>query len=478
MPSPSSTALSALYNKEIVASSVRSAEWDIVPVWCRERAFFSATVESHKTLGAMRDKVAGILAGQLSPAEARRDLREILASQGYTPTPGTAGTIKDLDSYNRMQVVLNTNVEMCQGYAQRQVMLGSISYPAQEFVRVRQSRVPRDNWDARWATAAASVGYEGVSRTSKIALLNSPIWAALSVFGTPYPPFDYGSGMGVAPVRFDDAVAAGIIDDQVEEDIVKLARDRHLEAMNADLEAPAENLNASLRDSLAEHLQGFARWEGDVLKFVDPNGSRPVSWQEAGDVMCAKLPSGFAQPQKEAIAAWIKDSSMFDIRQEGEHQKYEVGLNMRESAWRAIDRIIPTNQEDSGTIYRGMTMSSKDKLEEFIKGCKKHFYSPQPHKIADSWSTSLETAERFSKNKDANWRVVVVAKEYKSGKRIDGIARKLSEQGLLENQTPQHPHITEGEVLMMKGAKLKVTLIDKNYDKEKGVAYVYVREIK
>jgi hypothetical protein len=30
-----------------------------------------------------------------------------------------------------------------------------------------------------------------------IALKSDPIWTAISAFGTPYPPFDYNSGMWV-----------------------------------------------------------------------------------------------------------------------------------------------------------------------------------------------------------------------------------------------------------------------------------------
>ncbi len=44
---------------------------------------------------------------------------------------------------------------------------------------------------------------EGVARgTSRmIALKTSPVWAALSAFGNPYPPFDFGSGMGLDDVE-------------------------------------------------------------------------------------------------------------------------------------------------------------------------------------------------------------------------------------------------------------------------------------
>ena len=45
--------------------------------------------------------------------------------------------------------------------------------------------------------AAVAVGY---------ALAASDIWIRLSRFGTPYPPFDYLSGMNIAPVGAEEAL--------------------------------------------------------------------------------------------------------------------------------------------------------------------------------------------------------------------------------------------------------------------------------
>lgn len=466
--------INVLYGKMPVASEIRSAEWDIVPVWLRERAFFMATVDRHKTLAAFRDKVGGILAGNVSPEEARRDLREILERQGYRPTPGTEGSMKDLRSVQRMKVTLETNVRMCQGYAQRQRQLASVAFPGQRLVRIRQSRVPRD-WSERWNAAAGAVGWEGVSRTVEfVALLRSPIWRALSRFGTDYPPFDFGSGMGVAAVGWDETAAAGLIpDDEAADALVDAAENHHLEALNKDLEAQFTSSDRILMDDLSEALEGFATWDGDVLKFTDPNGSRPISWQDAGDVIGARLPDGFEAPQKEAVAEWVKNSGQFQPDADGD---YGVGLNMRESAWRAFERILPTDDQESGTLYRGMTVDSQDDLEKMIKGWRDGGYSPRAGKVADSWTTSAATAKRYSMQNQSNWRVVLVADEYHSGKRIDKLVRTLQAQGDLEQPNPAHPHVTEGETLFLQGTRFTVNRVEKKYDKEKGVAYVYVRE--
>jgi hypothetical protein len=44
-----------------------------------------------------------------------------------------------------------------------------------------------------------------------IARKDSPIWEALSRFGTPYPPFDFNSGMWTKDVSREEAVGFGIL---------------------------------------------------------------------------------------------------------------------------------------------------------------------------------------------------------------------------------------------------------------------------
>lgn len=87
----------------------------------------------------------------------------------------------------------------------------SMSHPAQRLVRAGYRENPRD-WEARWEEAWKKVGGEGASREDMVALNDSPIWAALSVFGLPYPPFDYDSGMVFESVDYDEAVELGLLE--------------------------------------------------------------------------------------------------------------------------------------------------------------------------------------------------------------------------------------------------------------------------
>ena len=66
-------------------------------------------------------------------------------------------------------------------------------YPAQRLTASTAAK-PRLEWPARWEEAGQKVGWEGAKKQGGfVALKTSPIWAALSRFGTPWPPFDYGS---------------------------------------------------------------------------------------------------------------------------------------------------------------------------------------------------------------------------------------------------------------------------------------------
>lgn len=44
-----------------------------------------------------------------------------------------------------------------------------------------------------------------------IALKGDPIWAAISRFGTPWPPFDFGNGMDVQDVDWNEAAELGVL---------------------------------------------------------------------------------------------------------------------------------------------------------------------------------------------------------------------------------------------------------------------------
>ena len=186
--------------------------WSKVQAGLRDRAFFSSQVAEAKILYSMRQNVAALVKGGKSPSEVRRDLRAYLDSIGYDPDKNLApgeksrrGTIRDLYTKSRLDVMMKTNADQAKGYAShiRATTAGAIlAFPAYELVRVERRKLQR-NWDERWLNAAKAVGFDGVCRdtSKKIALKTSRIWVRLSRFGNPFPPFDFNSGMGVRDVK-------------------------------------------------------------------------------------------------------------------------------------------------------------------------------------------------------------------------------------------------------------------------------------
>lgn len=192
-----------ILQKALVGSGLDTKGWSTVQAGLRDRAFFSSQVTEAKILHALRQNVAELVGGGKSTSEVRRDLRAYLYSIGYD-AGDRRGTIKDLTTKARLDVMMKTNADQAKGYAShlRATTTGAIlAFPAYELVRVERRKMPRD-WGARWAAAAQKVGWEGVARSgAMIALKTSPIWAALSRFGNPFPPFDFNSGMGVRDVK-------------------------------------------------------------------------------------------------------------------------------------------------------------------------------------------------------------------------------------------------------------------------------------
>ena len=99
-------------------------------------------------------------------ASARLKLKELGRAIGYRPEPGKAGTIQDHFSTARLDLILETNVRMAQGYgcfAQGNTEVALELYPCWELFRAEDRVMPRD-WHSRWLEAAHQVGDEDAAR--------------------------------------------------------------------------------------------------------------------------------------------------------------------------------------------------------------------------------------------------------------------------------------------------------------------------
>ena len=357
-----------ILQKALVGSGLDTRGWSTVQAGLRDRAFFSSQVTEAKILHAMRQNVAELVAGGKSPSEVRRDLRAYLGSIGYGPDKGLKpgersrhGTIKDLNSKARLDVMMKTNADQAKGYAShlRATTTGAIlAFPAYGLVRVERRKLPRD-WSARWASAAQKVGWEGVARSGgMIALKTSPIWAALSRFGNPFPPFDFNSGMGVRDVKKSVCREIGLLGQNEQPEIPDVPD------FNGNLTAQVPMRNDDpeakrLKDIFGDQIRfdgDTVHWQGELIQDV-----------LSGKAKKANLGIGFDGSK-------LSLSRQFFIEHGGKHldpnEPYahltKQEFELLPSLWRKPDRILKTRdpnrtQLELDTLDGGSIVAIVDK---------------------------------------------------------------------------------------------------------------------
>lgn len=178
----------------------------------RARSVFSARAANAVFVSRIKEVVTAVANGEMDEATARWLLLETLRATGYTPeggfpeiAPGTVppairGTIEDLSSKRRLDLIIRTQVDLMRGAAAKakgSTVSALEAYPAWELVRVESREVPRD-WQARWQIAGGTL-----AGGRMIALKGDPVWGELGASGNfddaldvDYPPFAFNSGMG------------------------------------------------------------------------------------------------------------------------------------------------------------------------------------------------------------------------------------------------------------------------------------------
>ena len=293
-----------LARKRVLPIARSSAEWELVDAQLKERSFFMAGVARAQTLQLFRNLATQVAAGKMTPQEARVTIRQGLADLGYSPEEAgvKAGSIKDLSSYRRIMLVLDTNVRMSAGWMQHCQDLVNPAVGGQELFRLYARRVPRD-WRQRWLDAAQQVNWQGVApHTLFIATLDSPIWPALSRFGNPYPPFDFNSGMSTRPVPRQRCIELGLEPPPPPD---------NLPSPNESVKVSVANLDADLVESLTLSLGVLAERQGDSLVMTDLNGSRPYPLNTLKKLFDGALPPGVPNTQAKAFFLWGLDPDSF-----------------------------------------------------------------------------------------------------------------------------------------------------------------------
>lgn len=266
-----------ILQKALVGSNLDSSQWNQIQAGFRNRAFFSSRVAQVNILAAMRERVAKYAEGETDLSKIRMIIRDDLRRANYTPEPGQENTIHDLFSQARLDVIIKTNVAQARGYMQYAEGMSPgafAAFPAQEFTRIAHRRNQRQDWPQRWAKAGGKV-YGG----KMIALKDDHVWERLSVFGNPFPPFDWGSGMGVLDVDRKTAIQLGLISDEELRGKTAALREKPVPDFNANLQAtvPVPNLR---HDSLCGQIliknfgdqvaieNSVVSWQGNLIQDV------------------------------------------------------------------------------------------------------------------------------------------------------------------------------------------------------------------
>lgn len=261
------TAAEKILQKALVTSGIGADEWNSIQAGFRDRSFFSARVTEVRILDAMRGGVAESLSGNLSASEFRKAVREALFKTGYD-AGDARGTIKDLMTKARLDLVYNTNREMAQGFVQhlQATSEGALAaFPAYELVRAERRKAPR-NWPEIWKSKGGKLYQD----RRMIALKTDPIWTRISRFGIPHPPFDYNSGMDLVSVSRGECLALGVIDERTpKQKPPKLDFNENLQATvpMEDGSPEAARLKAAFGDQV-KFDGNVAHWQGELIRDV------------------------------------------------------------------------------------------------------------------------------------------------------------------------------------------------------------------
>ena len=415
--------------KQAIATDLTTREMQELSYQIRERAFWSATVNNAKLANAMQRACADFAKGKLSMSDARLAMQKALDSVGYKPADGTKDSIRDLNSFRRQDLILRTNLEMAQGYARIAEAQEDLDlYPCFELIRTRRARKPRD-WKSRWQAAGGRL-YGG----KMIAEINDPIWAKISRFKNPYPPFDFNSGMGLRDVSRAEAVECGAIDED------SFAEPKDIPSINESLEGEIRGVSESLKADILDKLKGLAKWEGDKLVFTDPNGTKPYSSRDIVEVINKPLPENFygdgksPYHQRDALVEWTKDSDYIKNHTTSD-KAYHFG--------RLLKRIEPMKSDEK--LYRGMSWDTKyPRQKELYDGFMKQLESGYFERSTfESYSTNAAMVKEKYMNKPTKVFITVV--RHSNAKYIGEVVKRYFKE-----------NTDEQEVLFSRGGRMKI----------------------
>jgi hypothetical protein len=278
---PLKDAVDMLTRKVPVGSAMSSREWEALQAEIKLRAMFSARVENERLLEEMRSRLQVRI--ELAKKDGRtmdrgvfiEEMREELRKAGYKRGEARRGSVQDLKSSRRLGLIWDMNVAQAQGYARWKSAMtpeGLETEPCYELIRT-MGRMEVRPWPVIWGQAGGEF-YDGPGSNDDypnapgrmIAKKTDPIWTRISRFGTPWPPFDWGSGMSLRGIDRDEADAFGIT--TPDEQLAPLDT-----PFNAETKASVKGIPEAGRKRILDALAGDVEIVGDEIRIIPPERS-------------------------------------------------------------------------------------------------------------------------------------------------------------------------------------------------------------
>lgn len=263
-PTSYEAALAHLQTQELMPTTLRTWELSQLPIEIRQASFFSAGVTLTDFLDQTLTQIKLIAATETDRATARLRIKNLLRLLDYQPDPADAGTIKDLSSSRRLNLILDTNIDQAHGFGRHQAEQNPDTlflFPAQELYRAgAMPKEPRP-WREKWVRAGGKI-FEG----RMIAKRNDTVWTkplsegGFNRFGTPYAPFDFNSGMRVRNISRQDAIAIGVIEAQ------EPAPAPDVQSLTENRKTKIEIANERIRHAIIESGLGTFDSEGRLIR--------------------------------------------------------------------------------------------------------------------------------------------------------------------------------------------------------------------
>lgn len=288
-PIPFEEAVQRLGQRTVIGSGLDHVEWMRVPLALRERAFWSAKVESARFLQSMKDWLQDFQTGAREEVRRRdgststalkmgsraqfiQEARRKAVALGLDDLVPLSkrGTLEDITSERRLALIFDVQTEQARSFGNwQQGMDPDVlnEFPAWRFIRVGEPQVARTDHVANEGAVRLKTDLEFWRAR------NSPSFGG---FGVPFGPWGFGSLMDVEDVDRDEAEALGLIQPG---EVLQPA----VQEFNDGLKASVRNLDPQLQDWLVRQFgsqvkiqNGEIRWAPVAPPPAGPTPPRPT----------------------------------------------------------------------------------------------------------------------------------------------------------------------------------------------------------